>query len=174
MNAKFLRDFARLEAIEVDRSWIGLHIERKRRLGRAEMEAIARLGAHECLRSGITTVGDASFSGAAAPACAEAGLRAVVYLEVFGEDGTALEQFEEHRGLIAGSLSERVRLGVSPPAPYTCSVDLYRACAELELPVATHLAESVAEREWVERGRASHAHSCWCPRASWRPRSPRS
>jgi 5-methylthioadenosine/S-adenosylhomocysteine deaminase len=132
--------------------WIGLHIERKRRLGRAEMEAIARLGAHDCLRSGITTVGDSSFSGAAAPACAEAGLRAVVYLEVFGEDGEALEQFQEHRELIAPSLSERVRLGISPHAPYTCSVDLYRACAELGLPVATHLAESVAEREWVERG----------------------
>ena len=31
-----------------------------------EMEAIARLGAAECLRSGITTVGDCSFCGAAA------------------------------------------------------------------------------------------------------------
>ena len=36
------------------------------------MEAIARLGALECLRSGITTVGDCSFSGAAATACARA------------------------------------------------------------------------------------------------------
>jgi 5-methylthioadenosine/S-adenosylhomocysteine deaminase len=132
--------------------WIGLHIERKQRLERADMEAIARLGAHECLRSGITTVGDLSFSGAAATACAEAGLRAVVYLEVFGEDATALERFDEHRDLVAGSLSERVRLGISPHAPYTCSADLYRACAELGLPLATHLAESVAEREWVERG----------------------
>jgi 5-methylthioadenosine/S-adenosylhomocysteine deaminase len=132
--------------------WIGLHIERKRRLERADMEASARLGAYECLRSGITTVGDLSFSGAAATACAEAGLRAVVYLEVFGEDETALERFEEHRELVAGSLSERVRLGVSPHAPYTCSVELYRACAALGLPLATHLAESLAEREWVERG----------------------
>jgi 5-methylthioadenosine/S-adenosylhomocysteine deaminase len=132
--------------------WIGLHIERKRRLERADMEAIARLGAHECLRSGITTVGDLSFSGAAATACAEAGLRAIVYLEVFGEDATALDRFEEHRDLVAGSLSERVRLGISPHAPYTCSLDLYRACAELGLPLATHLAESVAERAWVERG----------------------
>ena len=48
------------------------------------MEAIARLGAAECLRSGITTVGDLAFSGASAHACAELGLRAIVYLEVFG------------------------------------------------------------------------------------------
>ena len=64
--------------------WIGLHVRRKARLELADMEAIARVGAADCLRSGITTVGDASFSGAAATACAELGLRAVVYLEVFG------------------------------------------------------------------------------------------
>jgi 5-methylthioadenosine/S-adenosylhomocysteine deaminase len=132
--------------------WIGLHIERKRRLELADMEAIALLGAHECLRSGITTVGDLSFSGAAAAACAEAGLRALVYLEVFGEDAGALAPFHERRERLAGSLSERVRLGVSPHAPTTCSAELYAACAALGLPLATHLAESAAEREWVESG----------------------
>ena len=65
--------------------WLALHIERKARIGWADSVAIARLGAAECLASGITTVGDASYSGAAAPACAELGLRALVYLEVFGE-----------------------------------------------------------------------------------------
>nr|MDQ4030505.1 hypothetical protein [Actinomycetota bacterium] len=35
--------------------WIALHIERKARIGMDEMLAIARLGAAECLRSGITT-----------------------------------------------------------------------------------------------------------------------
>jgi osmotically-inducible protein OsmY len=45
--------------------WIGLHVQRKQRIDLADMEAIARLGALSCLRSGITTVGDCSFSGAA-------------------------------------------------------------------------------------------------------------
>ena len=49
--------------------------------------AIARLGAAECLASGITTVGDCSYSGAAATACAELGLRAIVYIEVFSQNG---------------------------------------------------------------------------------------
>jgi len=133
--------------------WIMLHTERKRRVGVEEMEAIARLGALECLRSGITTVGDTSFSGAAATACSELGLRAVVYLEVFGEDTTELEtRFEASRACAAASLSETVQLGVSPHAPYTCSLDLYRACAELGLPIATHLAESEAETEWLRSG----------------------
>ena len=134
-------------------SWLALHVERKRRIGFAEMEAIARLGALECLRSGITSVGDASFSGAAAPACDTVGLRAVVYLEVFGRDGAALEsRFQPLRARVASSLSDRVRLGISPHAPYTCSPELYQACAELGLPLCTHLAEGEAEREWLVSG----------------------
>ena len=78
--------------------WISTHVERKRRLTRPDMEAIARLGAAECLRSGITTVGDLAFTGASAHACAELGLRAIVYLEVFGKDGAeAMQRFEEKR-----------------------------------------------------------------------------
>ena len=65
--------------------WIGLHVQRKSRIALEDMEAIARAGVANCLRSGITTVGDCSFSGAAATACAELGLRGTIYLEVFGE-----------------------------------------------------------------------------------------
>jgi cytosine/adenosine deaminase-related metal-dependent hydrolase len=133
--------------------WIALHVERKQRIDLDDMEAIARLGALECLRSGITTVGDCSFSGAAATACAELGLRAFVFLEVFGADESALqERFEPTRERIAGALPERVRLGISPHAPYTCSLDLYQACAKLGLPIATHLAESEAETEFLRTG----------------------
>jgi 5-methylthioadenosine/S-adenosylhomocysteine deaminase len=135
--------------------WIGLHIERKRHLDLADMEALAALGAYDCLRSGVTTVADASFSGAAVRACAELGLRATVHLEVFGEDETALEGFQVMRDRVAPLLSDRVGLGISPHAPYTCSVELYAACAELELPIATHFAESPAERPWVVSGSGS-------------------
>ncbi|MGH3102897.1 MAG: amidohydrolase family protein [Gaiellaceae bacterium] len=139
--------------------WILLHTERKDRIGWDEMLAIARLGAAQCLASGITTVGDASFSGAAARACDELGLRAIVYLEVFGR-GTEqiVERFGVNRERIAESLSERVRLGISPHAPYTCSPELYAACAELGLPVTTHLAESEAEQEWLRSGTGAWEH----------------
>jgi cytosine/adenosine deaminase-related metal-dependent hydrolase len=133
--------------------WLALHVERKRRLELEDMEAIARAGALECLRSGITTVGDCSFSGAAATACAELGLNAVIYLEVFGAEATAVaERFEPMRERIADALSDRVRLGISPHAPYTCSLELYRASEELGLPVATHLAESEDETEFLRTG----------------------
>ncbi|HEY7198216.1 MAG TPA: amidohydrolase family protein [Gaiellaceae bacterium] len=133
--------------------WILVHMERKARIGWDEFVAIARVGATECLRSGITTIGDASFSGAAAIACAETGVRAIVYLEVFGRDSTELEtRFAPNRERIEASLSDRVRLGVSPHAPYTCGPDLYRACAELGLPTITHVAESRAEVDWLATG----------------------
>jgi cytosine/adenosine deaminase-related metal-dependent hydrolase len=133
--------------------WILLHIERKARIGFEEMQAIARLGVAECLRSGITTVGDCSFSGASAPACADLGLRAIVYLEVFGDDGSQLDgRFLENRSRIEDDLSDRVRLGISPHAPYTAGPALYEACLELGLPLATHLNESADELEWLSRG----------------------
>ena len=133
--------------------WIGLHVQRKARIDLADMEASARLGAFNCLRSGITTVGDCSFSGASAMACADLGLRATVYLEVFGEDETPIrERFEPMRERLEDLPSDVVRIGVSPHAPYTCTIDLYRACAELDLPVATHLAESAAETEFLRAG----------------------
>ena len=133
--------------------WIGLHVRRKARIDLADMEASARLGAYNCLRSGVTTVGDCSFSGAAATACADLGLRATIYLEVFGEDETPIrERFEPMRERLENLRSDLVRIGVSPHAPYTCTIDLYRACAELDLPVATHLAESASETEFLRAG----------------------
>jgi cytosine/adenosine deaminase-related metal-dependent hydrolase len=56
------------------------------------------------------------------------------------------------RERIADALSDQVRLGISPHAPYTCTVELYRACAELGLPIATHLAESASETEFLRTG----------------------
>ncbi len=133
--------------------WISLHIERKARIGWAEYVDIARLGAARCLASGVTTVGDCSYSGAAAAACAELGLRANVYLEVFGSDVcAALEHFAEVKERVEPAFSDRVRPGISPHAPYSVSLDLYRACGELGLPLATHISESPAEVKYVLHG----------------------
>ncbi len=133
--------------------WITLHIQRKARIGWEEYVDIARIGAGECLTSGVTTVGDCSYSGATAVACAELGLRATVYLEVFGSDpGRALEHFAEIRDRAGDAFSDRVRPGVSPHAPYSVSLELYRACAELGLPIATHISESQSEVDYLLRG----------------------
>jgi 5-methylthioadenosine/S-adenosylhomocysteine deaminase len=133
--------------------WIGLHVQRKSLLEDGDMLALARLGAAECLRSGVTTVGDCSFSGDAATACAELGLRAIVFLEVFGVEAGAVERFGRVRERVEDAFSERVRAGVSPHAPYTCTIEVYAACAELGVPMATHLSESEQELEYLATGR---------------------
>lgn len=133
--------------------WLRVHVERKRLLDWDATVAIARAGAAACLTGGMTTVADASFNGAAAVAAGELGLRAIIHLEVFGDGaGELTTRFEPNRARIDGFLSSRVRLGVSPHAPATASAELYRASLALGLPVATHIAESAAEREWLVHG----------------------
>jgi cytosine/adenosine deaminase-related metal-dependent hydrolase len=132
--------------------WIKTHVERKNRLDPEHMLAIARLGVVDSLRSGITTTADYSFSGAAATAAEDLGLRAIVYLEVFALDPRDAErQWIEKRKQVTET--HRVRIGISPHAPYTCSLDTYRFCLSLGVPVGTHLAESANEVEWLEHGR---------------------
>jgi cytosine/adenosine deaminase-related metal-dependent hydrolase len=133
--------------------WVGVHISRKRRIGLAEMEAIARLGALSCLRSGITTVGDCSFSGAAATACADLGVRGTIYLEVFGEGtGPIHDTFEPMLERLSDLPTDSVRIGISPHAPYTTTISLYEACGDLGLPLATHLSESPDELQYLNDG----------------------
>jgi 5-methylthioadenosine/S-adenosylhomocysteine deaminase len=130
--------------------WIALHIARKAELDIADMEAIARAGAADCLRSGITTVGDGSYCGAAATACDELGLRGIVYLEVFGAGTDHIAtRFQANRDRVAGALSDRVRIGISPHSVYSGSLELWEAAAEQGVPRMTHFSESEAEVEWV-------------------------
>ncbi len=132
--------------------WIGMHVERKARLDDDDVLAIARVGAAGCLRSGITAIGDCSFAGMTAPACAALGLRAIVYVEVFGGPEAIEQRFHPTHERIEGSLSDRIRLGISPHAPYTVTPELYEAADALGLPVATHLSESPDEAAYVRDG----------------------
>jgi len=61
----------------------------------------------------------------------------------------SLRQLEARIERQRGFAGERIRVGVSPHAPYTVSGPLYRATADLaardDLPIAVHVAESRAE-----------------------------
>jgi 5-methylthioadenosine/S-adenosylhomocysteine deaminase len=133
--------------------WLRVHIERKSRIGWDEFVAIARLGAAECLRSGVTTIADASFSGAALAAAAELGLAGYVGLEVFGADvEDALASLEERREELAALETPVLRLAVSPHAPYSVSADLYRAVLDGAGFGITHVAESEDELRYLATG----------------------
>jgi 5-methylthioadenosine/S-adenosylhomocysteine deaminase len=132
--------------------WLRVHVQRKAALDFDAMLAIARRGACDSLASGITTTADYSYAGAAGVAMADVGLRGTCYLEVFHptDAADAQAQFERKRELV--SETELVRIGVSPHAPYTCSLDVYRWCLSLGIPVGTHLSESANENEWLAHG----------------------
>jgi 5-methylthioadenosine/S-adenosylhomocysteine deaminase len=63
-----------------------------------------------------------------------------------------MQQFEEKTAYVAAAVSDRVRIGVSPHAPFTCSTEVYAACLALDVPVMTHFNESQDELDWLVRG----------------------
>jgi 5-methylthioadenosine/S-adenosylhomocysteine deaminase len=127
--------------------------------------AAARRGVEDAFAAGITTVADTGDSGAVLPALVEMGGSGIVYQEVFGPDplesDQSLGRLRNQVATLREAEAGRVRLGVSPHAPYTVSAPLYRAVAALAaadgLPVAVHLAESADETALVTRDEGAFA-----------------
>jgi 5-methylthioadenosine/S-adenosylhomocysteine deaminase len=95
----------------------------------------------------------------------EAGVRGVMYQEVFGPDpaqcAEAIADLREKIGGLRYLETPLVRVGISPHAPYTVSDDLFRAATqlarELALPMAVHIAESELEQRLVVDASGSFA-----------------
>ncbi len=143
------------------RDWILRLVGAKRAALQDQDYAIAaRWSCVEMLRAGITTVGATEASGAALGALLEAGMRGVVYLEALAPDpchaDAALATLQQAVAEMRARETDRVRVGVSPHAPFTVSDPLFASVAEYalaeNLPVAIHAAESRAYRELVTGG----------------------
>lgn len=136
--------------------WIAM-IRRQRLAEPRAIAASVRDGVAMLRAGGTLAVGDIAAGLCPEPALAlhRAGVCGVSYLEFFG-----LGQRGPAAADAAADLARRsevggaVRLGVQPHAPYSVSIEGYRRAAALGLPLATHLAESVAERQLIrgERG----------------------
>jgi 5-methylthioadenosine/S-adenosylhomocysteine deaminase len=148
-------------------AWVAAVRRLKDALSPADLLAASRWGVLEGFSAGITSSGDTGSSGAPAAALAALGARGVAYQEVFGPDPSQAE--EAVRGLEAAVTalrpleSERLRVGVSPHAPYTVSEPLLRAVVDLARrlgrPCAMHLAESPEEDLFVRHGAGPFAES---------------
>lgn len=148
------------------RDWILRLVGAKRAaLTDADYHAAARWTMVEALRSGITTLAATESSGASAAALCETGLRGVVFQEVFGPDPSqcaeSMDGLRTAIDCLRGLECDRVRIGVSPHAPYTVSDDLFRAAGEYAvaegLPMAVHAAESQIEHLLVQSGEGDFA-----------------
>ena len=122
-----------------------------------------RLGCAEMIRSGVTCFADMYyFEDAIATATAEAGMRALCGQTVLRFPTPDASSFEDSLAR-ARDFIERWRghplivPGPAPHAPYTCTAEILRACAELaadyDVPLQTHLAETTLE---VENSRREH------------------
>lgn len=151
--------------------WIRQLRQRKAERSREAVLAAARQGVADCWAAGVTTIADTGDSGTVIEALAEAGGSGIVYHEVFGphpdDSATSLAGLRQRVAELSHFASERVRLGVSPHAPYTVSGPLYRSvaawAAEQQLPMAVHLAESIAETALLATGDGAFG-------AAWRGR----
>ncbi len=170
VNAHTHLDYSAFYGFEPSRGFMRWIIRLTRaihKLDADDLAASALWGAHECLRHGVTSIADTSYGGGTVARAAQAvGLRARVYLEVFGLDDERLEATMERleAGLARGrseaasdlasaglgaAPAPEVEWGVSPHATYTVSQELYRAVASYArragLRMATHVAESKSE-----------------------------
>jgi cytosine/adenosine deaminase-related metal-dependent hydrolase len=80
---------------------------------------------HACLAAAVTTIADCSYADTVAEAAIAQGLRAIVYLEAFSDQG-------DPAGLMAGRLDALpshplITPGISPHAPYTVTTEHYQA-----------------------------------------------
>lgn len=123
-------------------------------------QSVARsvpIGVGQCLRFGVTCVGDISRHCAVSrPLLRDGPLRVVSYGEVQAM-ARRRDLLEERIDLATDRQSEStfLRIAITPHAPYSVETDGYRRCLEVakaaRLPIATHLAETRDESEFLER-----------------------
>jgi 5-methylthioadenosine/S-adenosylhomocysteine deaminase len=141
-------------------SWIrGLRQLKTTRTPDGYLQA-ARQGLADCYAAGVTTIADTGDSGSVIKVLAEAGGSGIAYQEVFGPDPAqakeSLAGLQRRVQELSHLTSSRVRIGVSPHAPYTVSAALFSSVAawskEVRLPLAVHAAESREETEFLLAG----------------------
>jgi cytosine/adenosine deaminase-related metal-dependent hydrolase len=121
----------------------------------ARVRRAVATGVEQCLRFGVTTVGDITRQPRLTrPLLRDAPLRVVSFGEVQGM-ARRRNVFEPRLAAAADRTHEggRLRVGVSPHAPYSVERWGYQRCVDLArasgLPLSTHLAESADERPFL-------------------------
>jgi cytosine/adenosine deaminase-related metal-dependent hydrolase len=122
------------------------------------VNAAVDVGVAECLRFGVTTVGDISRQcGLTRARLRESPIRVVSFGEVQAMATRRKFLAERIATAIEASTTSpgfsRLRIGITPHAPYSIEAEGYRQCLavarRLQLPLATHLAECADEAEFL-------------------------
>ena len=133
--------------------WLRAVIAQRREQHPDQVQRDIQLGLDECLASGTTLIGDIAAGGESWMVLANSACRSVVFYELLG-----LSKPRAHQAWAAASAWLRslpvlpnCKPGLSPHAPYSVRASLIRAACKYgenrNLPVAIHVAESLAEME---------------------------
>jgi aminodeoxyfutalosine deaminase len=140
--------------------WIRRVVAYRRNRTDDERRAAAVAGLRESSRFGVTNLGEIATAGwpvEAFLADADKLPSATVFLEAIGLQPERIESaINAARDHVALAAKHRMRIGVSPHAPYSVHPDLVRKLAGLSsvagVPLAMHLAESPEELELLATG----------------------
>ena len=142
--------------------WIRALTARAFSLSPQDWLASATWGAVEAIASGVTCIGDCTFSGAALTGAKALGLRGVIYQEVFGIDEArsvseiVSELDQKVAALQSQAEGSALTVGISPHSPYTVRPALMKALGEYaekhSYQVCIHASESQAEAELIRCG----------------------
>jgi len=154
-------------------NWIAQLVRLKReRMTLDDLMASARLGCIEAIRAGITTLADTSEVSAPLEAMIESGQRGVIFQECFGpqaeqaessiaELSKKIESYTRRLEMAGPRAQARLRIGISPHAPYSVSAKLYQRATEFalahHLDVCVHAAESADEAALLRDGTGAFA-----------------
>lgn len=139
-------------------NWIRQLVDEKKSWSECEYALSVREGIESSLRSGTTTVVDITRNGVALNELLTSKIRKSLFLEIinFNPD-TAEDTINDFKELITGiNHDDLLSIGIFPHAPYTVSSRLYRDCKkvseEFDIVLATHIAETEDEVEFLTRG----------------------
>lgn len=139
--------------------------------------AFIQQGLAECRDTGTTHIGEIATQDWPTETYHHPGLQTIVFRELIGMlPDRAAAQLEIARQWLAEPApnDSSVTRGLSPHAPYSVHPDLYRDLIQLavekQAPVAVHLAETLAELEFLDRGTGEFVEmlqrfSAWDPQS---------
>jgi len=136
-------------------------LDRIRMARPTEASSIAKAvhaGVQASLAGGTIGIGDISGAHSWAPfeALCQSYLSGTSWVEVFGiaaREDVGIEAIDEIIEKAAQYPHGNIRPGLSPHAPTSCGVEVYRHAARSGLPLATHLAESIEELDFMRFGK---------------------
>ena len=153
-------------------SFVDWILSMRQRSGGGDPASATLKGIEQCLKFGVTCVGDITQQAdITREVISRSPIRCVSFGEVLGL-GKRRPRFDEllRHALDAKYATDRLRIGLSPHAPYTVDLDGYRQCLDLarqhSLPLATHLAENPQEAQFLE-SQTGDFRQLWETIGSW-------